>query len=116
MLIWKDFLQAIRDGVYPEEIRPRYGQEIEVELIDKKGEEYVLHLLLLQISILIFFSYKPPPKDIKAFDGPVLSMGGGKAANAMLAVSKPLVVDASKPSGSIKVRFLDGSMPVIRRL
>lgn len=39
-LIWKEFLEAIRDGVYPEEIRPRHGQEIEVELIDKKGEEY----------------------------------------------------------------------------
>jgi hypothetical protein len=75
---------------------PRYGGEIDVELIEKKED------------------WKPPPKDIKAFDGPVLSMGGGKATNAMLAVSKALVVDASKPSGNIKVRFLDGSNVVVK--
>lgn len=44
-----------------------------------------------------------------------MSMGGGKASNAMLAVSKALVVDTSKPSGSIKVRFLDGSMMIRKK-
>jgi len=92
----REFLEAIRNGRYPLEVQPKYGEELDVELIEKNEE------------------WKPTPKDIKAFDGPVQSMGAGKAQNALLSIAKPLVVDSSKPSGSIKVRFLDGSNSVVK--
>jgi hypothetical protein len=37
-------------------------------------------------------------------------MGAGRAQEAALAFAKAIVVDPSKPAGSIKVKFLDGSM------
>jgi len=93
----KVFLDSIKAGMYPPEIQPRYGEEIEVELIDKKGEDW-----------------KPTPKDIKRFDGTAQSMGASKSVSASTARAKTIVVDTGKPQGSIKVRFFDGSNQVVK--
>jgi hypothetical protein len=39
-----------------------------------------------------------------------MNTGTNSTQNASFATAKAIVVDSNKPSGSIKVKFLDGSM------
>jgi len=94
----KEFLEAIRDGRYPREIMPKHGPEVEVELIDLKNEEW-----------------KPAPKDKNYFEGKGQSMSDKTSTSGSShSVAKELVLDSTKPSGSIKIRFLDGTQKVVK--
>lgn len=91
----RPFLEDINRQQIPREFGP--VREADIELLDKRNEEW-----------------KAPPKDIKKFDGPAQSMGGGPTAGAQTAVAKAIVLDPSKPARSIKVRFAAGVVQVVK--
>jgi len=93
------FIDAINQQRVPHELLPANWtpeQEIDVELIDKKSEEW-----------------KPPPKDIKAFEGNAQKMGSSGPQGSM-ALARALVLDPTKASRSIKVWFADGVTQVVK--
>ena len=83
----------------PREINAQLGDDVDVELIDKKGEDW-----------------KQQPKKFKAFadGGQSLSSAAPSAASARLVKGKAAVVDAAKPSTSIQVRLHDGGRLVVK--
>lgn len=87
----KPFLDDVNNGIVPRELEALVGQgDLNVELIDKKTEEY-----------------KPPPKPaVVAFSGAGQSLGG--QVSGTKAAAKKIVVDESQPVTTLQIRLHDG--------
>eukprot|EP01114_Cavostelium_apophysatum_P022023 TRINITY_DN7834_c0_g1_i1.p1 TRINITY_DN7834_c0_g1~~TRINITY_DN7834_c0_g1_i1.p1 ORF type:complete len:161 (+),score=41.50 TRINITY_DN7834_c0_g1_i1:746-1228(+) len=97
-----DFLNSIKNGQVPRELQ-RMGNDILVELEDKRSEDY-----------------KEPPKVMQAFSGSGHTLGGSSSTpapvnNAPQQTSassqgvSPITLDESQPVTSVQIRCGDGS-------
>jgi len=95
----RTFLDDISNGRIPRELTQLYGSAvIDVELIDKKGEDY-----------------NPPPKPaIVSFSGAGHTLGGPQTANMVSAKGKKIVVDESAPTTTVQVRTHNGQRLLIK--
>jgi len=95
-----EFLEAINRGVAPPELAQR-GQEIDLNIEDRKEEEY-----------------KPPALVLRPFSGAGHSLGGGTATTVVAVPPRkqrpPLVVDSSVPTTSLQIRLHDGTRLVVK--
>jgi len=91
----------VNNGVVPRELAAgAHGGELDVELIDKKTEEY-----------------KPPPsKPVSAFSGAGHSLGGTDAHKVVggQVHGKKLEIDSSAPTTTIQVRLHNGQKLIIK--
>lgn len=92
------FVEELKEGVVPTELRQKYPKGLSVSLEDKIQQDYV----------------PPPPPKYISFSGAGTSLGGGAAAAATNAVvdtkatgGKP-VVDESKEKTQLQFRFHNG--------
>jgi len=92
------FLDEVNKGRVPREIQDRFGEDVDVELIDKKGEQW-----------------KDTPKQFKAFaaQGHSLSSSSQTSA-ARLVVPKLASLDTTVPTTSIRVTLHDGTKIVVK--
>jgi len=93
------FLEAINRGVAPPELAQR-DQEIDLNIEDRKGEEY-----------------KAPPPVLKPFSGEGHSLGGTTTSSTTTVSRKqrpPLAVDTSAPVTSLQIRLHDGTRLVAK--
>jgi len=97
----KAFLDSVKKGLLPKELQQGSSySEVNVELIDRRGEDY-----------------KEPSKVLKPFSGAGQSLGSSSTAavrtSATTAASTPSgtapIVDESQPTTSIQIRLHDGS-------
>jgi UBX domain-containing protein 1 len=94
------FLDEVNQGRVPREIRARLGDDVDVELIDKKGE-----------------AWKDTPKPFKAFadQGHSLSASSSSSSSSRAPVKGRLAtVDANVPTTSLRVTLQDGSKLMVK--
>jgi len=92
------FLDEVNKGRVPREIQERFGEDVDVELIDKKGEQW-----------------KETPKQFKAFAAQGHSLSSSShTSSARLVIPKQATIDASSPTTSIRVTLHDGSKIVVK--
>eukprot|EP00054_Salpingoeca_dolichothecata_P000508 m.16931 g.16931 ORF g.16931 m.16931 type:complete len:372 (+) comp10840_c0_seq1:94-1209(+) len=104
----RDFLTSIQKGQMPLELALKYGNEVKLEMKDKRDEEY-----------------KPPKRKIKSFAGtghklgspapPVVSSDISKPTSASTSSSAPPPkIDESQPVTKIQIRLADGTRMVAK--
>lgn len=102
-----EFLKAINKGHVPLELLQKTGNRpVEVNLMDRKGEDY-----------------KPPPKVIKPFSGEGQRLGGPSSATPPQPTTVPTSssnrssraeVDLRQPTTSVQIRLHDGTRLVAK--
>jgi UBX domain-containing protein 1 len=95
----KKFMDDLNKQQVPQELRKKYPKGLSVGLEDRKSEKFEL----------------PPPPSYVAFSGQGVSMSGGPQVSQILEVKNanevlPPKVDNSKPTTTIRVRLVNGTM------
>jgi len=95
------FLDAVNTGRIPRELQLQFGDEIDVELLEKQGEEW-----------------RPQPKKFKAFTSEGHSLSGAPQPSAASAVrvqaGRLIQLDPSAPATTIQVRTADGQRLIVK--
>lgn len=92
----KAFIDDINNGRVPRELATNV--DVDVELIDKKGEDY-----------------KPPPKPaMVSFSGAGHTLGGPQTNGMASTTAKKLIVDDSAPTTTVQVRTHNGQRLIIK--
>jgi len=97
------FLDEVNQGRVPREIRVRIGEDVDVELIDKKGE-----------------AWKEKPKIFKAFADQGYSLASSSSSSSSSAASRAPVkgclasLNANSPTTSLRVTLHDGSKLMVK--
>jgi len=94
------FLDEVNQGRVPREIRASIGDDVDVELIDKKGEVW-----------------KDTPKPFKAFAAQghsLASSASSSSSSAKVVQGRLATLDASAPATSLRVTLHDGSKLMVK--
>jgi len=93
----QQFIESLKNGRVPEELRGKFKEGLNVGLDDRTSEEYK----------------EPPPPKYVEFSGSGTSLGGGAPTSTAIqrdhsATIEPIKVDKSKPTTRIIIRLHDG--------